>query len=372
MKNLLSFIENFYWDIGVDLGTSNTLIYLRDRGVVIEEPTMVARLKRKRWVGMSAPKWKGSVSIAYGDKAKEMLNREPKQLEVISPIKNGTISDLEVLENLVAYYLKLIYEIPSRYPKLFKPRVVVSTPGSINDVQKRAIRSVFMAAGAKEVVLIEGVILAAVGLGLPTDRSSGLMVVDIGGGKTEVGVVSMGGLVVGRGVKSAGTSMDMAIINYVKMKYGLLVGQNSAERIKIELGNVWDPSTGSGLTSSGTEKTAILRGRDLEKGLPRAVKINSSEIREAIIFEAQKIVKLVKEELDETPPELMEDVLKRGVVLVGNGAKLAGLSKLIEKEIKISTRVADEAGLAIIKGCGEVLEDRSLFDRIRTVSGIRR
>lgn len=365
MKNLLSFIENFYWDIGVDLGTSNTLIYLRDRGVVIEEPTMVARLKRKRWVGMSAPKWKGSVSIAYGDKAKEMLNREPKQLEVISPIKNGTISDLEVLENLVAYYLKLIYEIPSRYPKLFKPRVVVSTPGSINDVQKRAIRSVFMAAGAKEVVLIEGVILAAVGLGLPTDRSSGLMVVDIGGGKTEVGVVSMGGLVVGRGIKSAGTSMDMAIINYVKMKYGLLVGQNSAERIKIELGNVWEKE-GESL------KTAILRGRDLEKGLPRAVKINSSEIREAIIFEAQKIVKLVKEELDETPPELMDDVLKRGVILVGNGAKLAGLSKLIEKEIKISTRVADEAGLAIIKGCGEVLEDRSLFDRIRTVSGTRR
>lgn len=349
----------------MDLGTSNTLIYLRDRGVVVEEPTMVARLRKKRWVGLSAPKWRGSVSIAYGDKAKEMLNREPKQIEVISPIKNGSISDLEVLENLVAYYLKLIYDVPSRYPKLFKPKVVVSTPGSINDVQKRAIKSVFLSAGAREVVLIEGVVLAAVGLGLPSDRSAALMVVDVGGGKTEVGLVSMGGVVVGKGIKSAGASMDMAIMNYVKMKYGLLIGQNSAEKIKISLGNLLEPAVGS-----GTEKTAVLRGRDLETGLPRAVKINSSEIREAIIFEAQKIVKLIKEELDETPPELMEDVIRRGIVLVGNGAKLPGLAKLIEKEVKISTRLADDAGLSVIKGCGELVEDKSLFERVKVVSGL--
>lgn len=349
----------------MDLGTSNTLIYLRDRGVVVEEPTMVARLRKKRWVGLSAPKWRGSVSIAYGDKAKEMLNREPKQIEVISPIKNGSISDLEVLENLVAYYLKLIYDVPSRYPKLFKPKVVVSTPGSINDVQKRAIKSVFLSAGAREVVLIEGVVLAALGLGLPSDRSAALMVVDVGGGKTEVGLVSMGGVVVGKGIKSAGASMDMAIMNYVKMKYGLLIGQNSAEKIKISLGNLLEPAVGS-----GTEKTAVLRGRDLETGLPRAVKINSSEIREAIIFEAQKIVKLIKEELDETPPELMEDVIRRGIVLVGNGAKLPGLAKLIEKEVKISTRLADDAGLSVIKGSGELVEDKSLFERVKVVSGL--
>lgn len=362
MKKLFG---NFYWDIGVDLGTSNTLFYLRERGVVIDEPTVMARLRKKRWVGLGAPKWKGSVAVAYGDKAKQMLNREPKQIEVINPIKNGIISDLEVVETLVAYYLKLVYEVPSQYPKIFKPKVVVSVPGSINDVQKRAVRSVFLSAGVKEVTLIEAGVLAAIGLGLPTEKSAGLMVVDIGGGKTEAGVVSMGGLVVGKGIKTAGGNMDTAIMNYVKMKYGLLIGQNTAEKVKIDLGNVWE-------REGGNSKTAVVRGRDLETGLPRAVKVGEGEIREAITFEAQKIVKLVKEELDETPPELMEDVLKRGIVLVGNGAKLSGLAKLIEKETKISTRVAEEPGLAVIKGCGELLENPQLLQNIKIVSGLGR
>jgi rod shape-determining protein MreB len=301
--------------------------------------------------------------VAYGLKAKEMINRETKQIEVIGPIKNGIISDLEVVESLVTYYLKLIYEIPSKYPKIFKPRVIVSVPGSITDVQKRAVKSVFLSAGAREVVLIEGVVLAAVGLGLPTEKSSGLMVVDIGGGKTEVGVVSMGGVVVGKGIKTAGGDLDVAIVNYIKMKYGLLIGQNSAEKAKIALGSVWE-------TEGGNLKTTILRGRDLETGLPKAVKVSEGEIREAIILETQKIVKLIKEELDETPPELMEDVLKRGIVLVGNGAKLGGLDRLIEKETKISTRVADEPGLYVIKGCGELMMDANLFENIRKVSGL--
>ena len=197
-KRLGGLMGNFYWDIGVDLGTSNTLFYLRDRGVVIDEPTMLARLKKKRWTGLSAPKWQGSKTVAYGFKAKEMQNREPKQIEVVSPIKNGIISDLEAVESLVAYYLKLIYEIPSKYPKMFKPRVLVSVPGNVSDVQNRAVRSVFMEAGAREVILIEGIVLAALGLGMPAEKSTGLMVVDVGGGKTEVGVVSMGGVVVGK------------------------------------------------------------------------------------------------------------------------------------------------------------------------------
>ena len=350
--------------MGVDLGTSNTLIYLRDRGVVVDEPTMLSRLKKKRWSGMSAPKVKNNLPVAYGSKAKEMLNREPQQIEVVSPIKNGIISDLEAIESLVVYYLKLIYEIPSRYPKIFKPRVVVSVPGSISDVQKRAVKSVFISAGAREVVLIEDLVLAALGLGLPTERSAGLMVVDIGGGKTEAGVVSMGGVVVGKGIKTSGGDLDIAIINYVKMKYGLLIGQNSAERIKIELGNVWE--------KEGEGKTAVLRGRDLETGLPKTVKVTEGEVRESITLEIQKIIKLIKEELDETPPELMEDVLKRGIVLVGNGAQLKGLDRLIEKETKISTYVAEEPGLCVVKGCGELIEDKKLFEAIRKVSGLGR
>jgi rod shape-determining protein MreB and related proteins len=363
VSKIRNLVSNFYWDIGVDLGTSNTLVYLRDRGVVIDEPTMISRLKKKRWTGLSAPKWKGSTSVAFGLKAKEMLNREPQQIEVISPIKNGIISDLEAIENLVAYYLKLIYEIPSSYPKIFKPRVIVSVPGSVSDVQKRAVRSVFLNAGAREVVLIEGVVLAAVGLGLPTEKSAGLMIVDIGGGKTEVGVVSMGGVVVGKGIKTAGGDLDTALMNYVKMKYGLLIGQNSAEKAKVELGNMWEKE-------AVQKKTVLLRGRDLETGLPKTIKLNESEIREAIFFEAQKIIKLIKEELDETPPELMEDVLKRGIVLVGNGALLKGLDRLVEKETKISARVADEPGLCVIKGCGELMADPKLFENIRVVSGL--
>ena len=361
-KRLGGLMGNFYWDIGVDLGTSNTLFYLRDRGVVIDEPTMLARLKKKRWTGLSAPKWQGSKTVAYGFKAKEMQNREPKQIEVVSPIKNGIISDLEAVESLVAYYLKLIYEIPSKYPKMFKPRVLVSVPGNVSDVQNRAVRSVFMEAGAREVILIEGIVLAALGLGMPAEKSTGLMVVDVGGGKTEVGVVSMGGVVVGKGIRTSGNDLDAAVMNYVKMKYGLLIGQNTAERVKMDLGNVWEKPTGE-------TKTAVIRGRDLENGLPKTVKIAENEIREAIILEVASIVKLIKEELDETPPELMEDLLKRGIMLVGNGANLKGLDRLVEKETKISTRVADEPGLCVIKGCGELMENPEMFEKIRIVSG---
>lgn len=356
-------IANFYWDIGVDMGTSNTLVYLRDRGVVIDEPTVISRLKKKRWTGLSAPKWKASMVVAYGLKAKEMLNREPKQIEVISPIKNGIISDLEAVESLVAYYLKLVYEIPSRYPKIFKPRVIISVPGYVSDVQKRAVKSVFLNSGAREVVLIEGAVLAAIGLGLPTEKSAGLMVVDIGGGKTEVGVISMGGVVIGKGIKTAGSDFDTAIINYVKMKYGLLIGQNTAEKAKIELGNLWEKE-------KSLSKSSLLKGRDLETGLPKTIKISEMEIREAILLEAQKIIKLIKEELDETPPELTEDVLKRGIVLVGNGSLLKGFDRLVEKETKINTRVADEAGLCVIKGCGELIDNSKLFENIRIISGL--
>ena len=306
-------ISSFSWDVGVDLGSSNTLVYLKDRGVVIDEPTMLVRPKKKRWTGLSAPKNNFRAPIAFGFKAKEMLNREPKQIEVVSPIKNGVISDLEALENLIAYYLKLIYEIPSTYPKFFKPRMIVSVPSYINQVQKRALKSVFLNAGAKEVVLVESAVLASIGVGLPIDSSAGLVVVDIGGGKTEVSVVSMGGVVVGRGIKTAGNDFDESIINYIKMKYGILIGGNSAEKIKIEMG----------------QDIGLVRGRDLETGLPKSIKLTNSEIKEAVALDMVKIVRLISSVLDETPPELMEDILKKGIILVGNGAKIDGMSTLI-------------------------------------------
>ncbi len=356
------YISRFSWDIGVDLGSSNTLIYLKERGVVINEPTMLARQKKKKWTGLSAPSSISTLPLAYGMKAKEILNREPARIEVISPLKNGIISDLEAAESLIAYYLKLVYEIPSKNPKVFKPRVIVGVPTSINQVQKRAVKTIFEASGVREVILVEEAVLAAIGVGLPMDKSTGLMVVDMGGGITEISVVSMGGIVVCDGIKIAGNDLDQSIIKYIRMKYGLLIGQNTAEKLKIELGCLD--------ADNKEKKISIARGRDLETGLPRSIKMTESEIREAITMEISKIVKAVIKVLDQTPPELMEDILKRGIVLVGEGSKLDGLDKMIEKETKIITRVAEDPGMCIIKGCSALIEDRKLFNQIKIVSGL--
>ena len=350
----------FRWDIGVDFGSSNILIYLKERGVVVDEPTMVARPKKKRWTGLSAPKLSNLRPIAFGTKAKEMVNREPAHIEVISPIKNGIISDLESAEDMITYYLKLVYEIPSKYPKFLKPKVLVGVPGFVTDVQKRAVKAIFLAAGAAQVMIIEESILAAVGVGLPIDKLSGLLVVDIGGGKTEVSLVSMGGVVLTRASKVAGIELDNNIVNYMRMKYGVLIGPSTAERVKIESGKIFD---GEGRDHS------LVRGRDLESGLPRSIKLSAQEIQEAVGLELAKIVKMVKTVLDETPPELMDDILKRGIMLVGSGAKLKGLDKEIEKETKIVTRVAEDPGMCVIRGCGELIENEKLLDQVRLVSG---
>jgi len=341
----------FSWDIGVDLGSDNTLIYLKGRGVVIEEPTMVARIKRKRWTGLSAPRSRDLEPIAFGFKAKEMLNREPQQIEVVSPIKNGVISDLEAIEALIGYYLKLVYEIPVSPPKILKPRVVVGVPARVTEVQKRAVKSVFMASGAREVVMVEEAVLAALSVGMPLERSSALILVNIGGGKTEVMVLSMGGVVVGKWIKTAGNDFDQAIINYVKMKYGLLIGFRTAERVKMET------------------ETTLIRGRDLETGLPKSIRITVDEVEEAVALEVNKIVKLITEVLDETPPELMDDIIKKGIILLGNGAKFRGIDRMVEKETKINTRLLEDSGLGVIKGIGMLIEDNQLLKTIKIING---
>jgi len=358
------FWANFYWDIGVDLGSSNIIVGLKDKGVIVDEPMMVARLKRRRFSGLSAPRMTGPKILAYGYKAKEMLNREPKQIEVVSPLKRGIISDLEATESLVAYYMRMISEIPSRYPKVFKPRIMVGVPGGVNDVQKRAIKTIFLNVGVKEVIMVEQAVLAAVGVGLPLERAAALLVVDIGGGKTEVSVVSLGGVVVGRSVESAGDDWDTAIGNYIKMKYGLLVGKRTAERIKIEVGNVSPRPIKS-------PKSTVIRGRDLETGLPKSVKVEEPEIREAISLEVVKVARAVGLVLDETPPELMDDILKRGIVVVGNGARLRGIEELIEEQVRINTSVAEEPGLCIMKGILDLMVNQDKRAVVKTILGRR-
>jgi len=352
-------MDNFGLDLGVDMGSSNIRMYLLGKGVVVDEPSMVARIKRKRWMGLNSPQAKGLTIIAYGLKAKEMKNKEPARMEVVSPIVGGIVNDLELAERMVSSFLKFIYDIPSKNPKFLKPRVVVSVPCSVSDVQKRAIKSVFKSIGVREVVLVEDMVLAALGTGLPMKNNSGLMVVDIGGGKTEVAVISLGGIVVVRGSKISSEDFDEAIVNYVKMKYGLLIGMSTAERVKIEMGSVWGDED---------KKSLVIRGRDLESGLPKSIRINQSEVRESLVLVGSRIVKLVKESLDETPPELVEDIIKKGIVLVGGGAKIEGMDKLIEEGTKVSTRMAVDPEKCIINGLSKLVEDEEVMREVKKVA----
>ncbi len=353
-------LSAFSLDIGLDLGTCMTAFYVKGRGVIVEEPTMLVRQRKKRWTGLAAPRVRMRLPIAFGFKAKEMLSREPQQLEVISPMRYGIISDVEALEQLLSYYLKLVYEVPSQRLKLFKPRVVVGVPSSITDVEKRAVRSVLLTAGAREVSLVEESVLAALGAGMNIDTSEGVLVVDFGGGKTEISLLSMGGAVLSKGLRVAGNDFDQAIVTYLKMKYGLLIGLNTAERIKIELGSV---------STKPTAKTMVVRGRNLETGLPKSIKLGEAEVMEAIMMKVQIIAKAVSELLDQSPPELLNDVMSKGILLVGRGAELRGLAELLEMETKISVQVVDEPGMAVVRGCGYLIEDRRKLRMVKKVAG---
>lgn len=349
-EKIREILADFSMQIGVDLGSNNILIYLKDRGIVIDEPSMVARAKRKRWTGLSAPKTKTSTLIAYGFRAKEMFSREPRSIEVVSPVKNGVVSDLEAVEAMLLYYLRLVYEIPSRHPKLLKPRVIAGVANNINDVQRRAIKSVFLTAGAREVILVEQAVLVALSMGIPVEKWLGMVIVDFGGGKTEVSVVSMGGIILNRSIKIGGDDLDWDIVNYVKMKYGLLIGKNTAERVK-----------------TGEMSQLLARGRDLGSGLPKSVKLERNEIREAISLNVAKMIKLVSTVLDETPPELMDDILKRGIILTGGGSKLEGLVKKVEEATQISATIVEDPDLCVVKGCGELIEKPLMLKQIKSV-----
>lgn len=340
---------NLGWQVGVDIGSSNTRILVKDKGIVIDEPTLLARIKRKRFSRNI------NGVLAVGARAKEMWCREPKHMEVVAPIKNGIVVDLEAAEKLAKYFLKLVGDIPSRYPRFFKPMVVAGVPSYTTEVQRRAMRSVLKTAGAGEVITVENLVLAAIGLGLPMLDGGGLMVVDVGGSKTEAGVISMGGLVVGGGIKTAGDDFDNSIVNYVRMKYGMSIGLSTAARVKTELGQ------------KKTDEIALTRGRDLETGLPKTIKLTTAEVDEAVNMELMKIIRLVTEVLDETPPELMDDIIKRGIVLTGGGSQIMSLARIMSGETKISCVVAENPEWGVIKGVGELVDRRGKSDWVNLI-----
>ncbi len=331
----------FSLDIGIDLGTANTLVYIRNKGIVINEPSWVAIQKKSKKV------------LAIGSEAKEMAGRTPSDIVAIRPLRDGVISEFEVTEAMLRYFIQkahshLLLAAP-------RPRVVVGIPSGATEVEKRAVYQSTISAGAREAFLIEEPMAAAIGAGLPVTEAVGSMAVDVGGGTTEVAVFSLGGIVVSRSLPIAGDEMDEAIINYARQKYNLLIGPRMAERVKMTIGSAYPLPE---------EKTMPLRGRNLVTGLPDSVEVSSIEIREALSGSVSRIVEAVRDTLDETPPELISDLMEQGVCLAGGGALLQGLADRLTEETKMHCYVAEDSMTCVARGAGRVLEELDRLEKL--------
>jgi rod shape-determining protein MreB len=331
----------FSLDLGIDLGTSNTLIYVRGKGIVIQEPSWVAIEKRTRQ------------PLAIGAQAKEMLGRTPMNIIAIRPLRDGVISEFEITHAMLGYFIGRVHQ-QSVVP-MPRPRVVVGIPSGATEVEKRAVFDATMAAGAREVYLIEEPMAASLGAGLPLADVHGTMIVDIGGGTTEVAISSMGGVVVSRSLRVAGDEMDQAIINYTRNKYNLLIGERMAEQIKIEIGSAYPLET---------EKTMTIRGRNLVTGLPEALEVSSIEMREAINSSIQIIIDTIKDALDEAPPEIGADLLDTGICMAGGSSQLQGFVQRLSAELRMHVWLADDPITCVARGAGIVLEDLNRFQHL--------
>ncbi|MCK4588467.1 rod shape-determining protein [Candidatus Woesebacteria bacterium] len=338
----------FSHDIGLDLGTANTLVWVRGKGIVIREPSAVARHKKTKEI------------LAIGASAKKMLGRAPKTIETIRPLRDGVIADFDATAAMLEHYVKKVHESGTVIPKIPRPRVVVGIPSGVTEVERRAVADATVAAGAREASLIEEPMAAAIGADLPIESPEGKFVVDIGGGTTEMAVISLGGIVLGRSTRVAGDEMDEAVANYVRLKYSLLLGEETSEEVKINIGSA----------GSGPERFHVVRGRDLESGLPKSIKLSSSEIREALAPIVQEIIGNIAETLEETPPELISDIMEKGIIMAGGGSLLLGIDKKVAEEIKMPVWIADDPITCVVRGCGKLLEDASLLRKIKITKGL--
>ncbi|MDT8899157.1 MAG: rod shape-determining protein [Thermanaerothrix sp.] len=328
----------FSLDIGIDLGTANTLVNVRGKGIIINEPSWVAVDKRTK------------KPLAIGLQAKEMVGRTPTNVIAIRPLRDGVISEFEITQAMLGYFIGKAHQ--QTIVPMPRPRVVVGIPSGATEVEKRAVYDAAMAAGAREAYLIEEPKAAALGAGLPVADVRGSMIVDIGGGTTEVAVLSMGGVVVSRSLRVAGDEMDQDIIQYIRNKYNLLIGERMAEQVKINIGSAYPLPT---------EKTMVVRGRNLINGLPESVEISSVEIREAIAGSVQVIVDTIKDALDEAPPEIVSDLMETGVCLAGGGSQLQGLAERLTDELNLRVWVAEDPMTCVARGTGIILEDLDRF-----------
>ena len=327
-------------DMGIDLGTANTLVHVKGKGIVLREPSVVA-IERDT----------GDV-LAVGDEAKKMIGRTPGNIVAIRPMKDGVIADFDVTQTMLKYFIRKAMNTRA----FVRPRVVVGVPSGVTEVEKRAVIDAAQQAGAREAYLIEEPMAAAIGAGLPVEEATGNMVVDIGGGTTEIAVISLGGIVTSKSIRVGGDEMDTSIVQYIKKLYNLMIGERTAEEIKIKIGTA--------IMTPKTEKTLEIRGRDLLSGLPKNLTIQSAEIREALADPVEKIVTAVKTTLENTPPELAADIMDHGIMMTGGGALLSNIDKLISTETGMPVLIADDPLSCVGEGTGRSLEDLNLLKRV--------
>jgi rod shape-determining protein MreB len=343
------FLGLFSNDIGIDLGTANTLVYVRDRGIVLREPSVVAVQSGTNQV------------LSVGDEATRMLGRTPANIVAVRPMKDGVIADFEVTEAMLRHFIRKAHGRRTIFRP--RPRVVIAVPSGITEVEKRAVKESAMRAGAREVFLIEEPMAAAIGCGLPVQEAAGNMIVDIGGGTTEVALISLAGIVFSRSVRVAGDELDEAIMQYMKRAYNLMIGERTAEEIKIKIGSAYPMDK---------ETTMEVKGRDLVAGLPKTLSITSQEVREALLEPISTIVESVRVTLERCPPELSADLVDRGLVLAGGGALLRGLDKLLSEETGLPVHVAEDPLSAVAEGTGRSLQEIKFLRQVATADRMYR
>src|SRR5213592_1768707 len=334
MGMLDAFLGLFSRDIGIDLGTANTLVHVKDRGIVISEPSVVAIEARTKRV------------LAIGAEAKRMVGRTPANIVAIRPLRDGVISDFDVTEQMIRYFIQKVHD---RYARIPRPRVLVGIPSGVTEVEKRAVRDATINAGARWARLIEEPMAAAIGAGLPVSEPSGSLIVDIGGGTTEVAIV------VSRSNRIGGDEMDTDIVSFARREYNLLMGERTAEEIKIAVGSAYPVAN---------QRTVTFRGRDLLTGLPRSIEVSGDQIREALEPTVAQIIEAIKETIEETPPELVADIMDQGIVLAGGGALLAGLDQRVAEATQMPVHIADDPLTCVVRGTARVLEDLDSLERV--------
>lgn len=359
------FFSLFSHDIGIDLGTANILVWVRGKGIIIREPSVVARHKKTKKI------------IAIGTEAKNMVGKTPATITTVRPLRHGVISDFDATTAMISHYIQQVHEVGSVFPSfLTRPKVVIGIPSSVTEVERRAVWEAALSAGARLAYLIEEPMAAAIGEGISVFAPTGVMVVDIGGGTTEIAVISLGGIVVSRSLRLAGDEMDTAIVHYIRLRHGLLLGESQAEDLKIKIGSAYEKSANrknkeESQKESQNEKMAIVRGRDIETGLPKSIKVSEIEVREALAPILSRIIEEITDVLQDAPPELTSDILEHGILLTGGGARLSGLDRLILERTHMPIVVSDDPLTSVVRGTGKVLEDPTLLSRIKVTGGLK-